>query len=297
MDEKHRLLTEAIVGGPRRYDLGVPTREAVDESPEGTRIDLFAKLSALASRWGAHPSRMRAEPRVSARSTYVVLSAVGTLLAGAAGGIYLRPTATMPVAVPSYASAPSGQLPLLPAGASPIPAQSPSAIEISGGAYFPPTTAVAPHSAVDRTPAIPAASTQLKLAPPAPAAPSAMPSKVRASEPVEPKAALVIDAPASARGHPAGANVISQVPAPAASSSRLVGPARESAPSVSGAALLKVTLVDVDKSGKFALITNPQTRLPEKVVPGQKIFTGETVKSIDGSAGTLHLDNRTITLQ
>ncbi len=59
-----------------------------------------------------------------------------------------------------------------------------------------------------------------------------------------------------------------------------------------------MTVVDIDKAGKYVLITNPETRLPQKVEIGQKIFTGETIRGIDPASGRVHLDDgRTLTMQ
>ncbi len=84
---------------------------------------------------------------------------------------------------------------------------------------------------------------------------------------------------------------------------RLVGPSKDvpigepgrAAPTAVGS---KVTIVDIDKAGKYVLITNPETRLPQKVEIGQKIFTGETIRGIDPASGRVHLDDgRTLTMQ
>jgi hypothetical protein len=60
---------------------------------------------------------------------------------------------------------------------------------------------------------------------------------------------------------------------------------------------IQVTIVDIAGDGSFALITNPTTRLPERIVVGQKIFTGEVVVKIDAAAGKVQFDKRTVGLQ
>jgi len=59
----------------------------------------------------------------------------------------------------------------------------------------------------------------------------------------------------------------------------------------------RVTVVDIAPDASYVLITNPQTRLPQRYTNGQKIFTGETIKSIDPKAGQLVLDSRTVTME
>jgi hypothetical protein len=101
---------------------------------------------------------------------------------------------------------------------------------------------------------------------------------------------------------PAKVAAPSGVSTPAAAGGRVVGPTKEvaataAAPAEVHPAAPRITVVDIDKSGNFALITNPQTRLPEKVTVGQKLFTGETVKRIDPASGAVQLDTRTISMQ
>ncbi len=59
----------------------------------------------------------------------------------------------------------------------------------------------------------------------------------------------------------------------------------------------KVTVVDIPPDASYVLITNPQTRLPQRFAVGQKIWTGETIKSIDPKAGHLVLDSRTVSME
>lgn len=58
-----------------------------------------------------------------------------------------------------------------------------------------------------------------------------------------------------------------------------------------------ITVVDIAPDASYVLITNPQTRLPQRYTSGQKIFTGETIKSIDPKAGQLVLDSRTVNME
>lgn len=59
----------------------------------------------------------------------------------------------------------------------------------------------------------------------------------------------------------------------------------------------KLVIVDIPKSAKYVLITDPQTRLPKKYIQGDKIFTGETIKTIDGEHGKVVLDARIVSME
>lgn len=59
----------------------------------------------------------------------------------------------------------------------------------------------------------------------------------------------------------------------------------------------KVTIVDIAPDSSYVLISNPQTRLPQRYTVGQKIFTGETIKSIDPKTGIVNFDNRTVPME
>lgn len=59
----------------------------------------------------------------------------------------------------------------------------------------------------------------------------------------------------------------------------------------------RITVVDIAPDGNYVLITNPATRLPQKYQAGQKIFTGETLKSIDPVNSKIVLDTRTVNME
>lgn len=62
-------------------------------------------------------------------------------------------------------------------------------------------------------------------------------------------------------------------------------------------ALPGVTIVDIDGGGGHVLITNPANRLPVRYVVGQKIHTGEVIRSIDAASGKVVTDARTIEMR
>lgn len=59
----------------------------------------------------------------------------------------------------------------------------------------------------------------------------------------------------------------------------------------------RVTVVDLAPDGSYALVTNPETRLPQKLKIGEKIYTGETIQKIEPKTGKLVLDSRTIYME
>jgi hypothetical protein len=59
----------------------------------------------------------------------------------------------------------------------------------------------------------------------------------------------------------------------------------------------RVTVVDISPDGSYALVTNPETRLPQKFKAGDKIFTGETIQKIEPKSGKLVLDSRNVYME
>jgi hypothetical protein len=56
-------------------------------------------------------------------------------------------------------------------------------------------------------------------------------------------------------------------------------------------------LVAITPDGKIALFTNPKTRLPERFKVGDKLPSGETLKSIDTSSGKVVTDSKEYVLE
>ena len=53
----------------------------------------------------------------------------------------------------------------------------------------------------------------------------------------------------------------------------------------------------ITPDGKIALFTNPKTRLPERFKVGDKLPSGETLKSIDTSSGKVVTDSKEYVLE
>lgn len=59
----------------------------------------------------------------------------------------------------------------------------------------------------------------------------------------------------------------------------------------------RITVVDMATDGSYVLLTNPETRLPQKYKVGQKIHTGETIQKIEPKTGKLVLDSRSVYME
>lgn len=169
-------------------------------------------------------------------------------------------------------------LPLAPAGAlaeqapiSPVPPQ---------------VVAAAAQSAAPVAAAATAAGGQAAR-PPAPSA--SAPGK--GDDKPRPSAVLVDEGPApTAYNNAAGKTPTATAPAPAQAPSAKPGPTPVAAPAGSkapaGPALPRGTgLVAITPDGKFAVFTNPKTRMPEQFRVGEQLPNGETLKSIDQNEG------------
>lgn len=326
--EEEDALTLAIMGPPRRFRLGVPVRPSDTGTPNPAVVKV-GLLPRIQSWWAA---RSRAQRRAAGALAGVALPAglVLAYLAGSGDG----QDASSPSQAAGPQAAPAVAAPAAPAIIPQLPLAPPPAARQEGAPILPPTASIGISTA---TFAAPAAAPAVAAAPakPAPLPPvAAVPAKPMPLPPApvaparvtmeteKPPAAVILDASGKpSPGLPAGVPptappakpVVQSSPQPVAvgpaaapmGGGKLATPARE-VPAVAGAegkapalegAGPRVIVVDIDKSGTFALITNPQTRLPEKVTTGQKIFTGETVKKIDPAAGKIQLDSRTITMQ
>lgn len=308
----------AIMGPPRQFRLGVPVRpsELGTPNPVIVKVGLFQQGRAW---WTSRtPIQRRATAAGAAGIVLAALALTYLARAGAPGG--------QPAAV-AVSPAPAAVTPVPPAVSPQLPMAPPPTGGQESVPILPPTVAIGVSTATFGVPPVPpppaaAIATPAKPTPLPPVAVVVAPAPARATQDNEkPPAAVVLDASGKpAPGLPAGAPPAAAVgkppaqPAPPpvatapvatpamAGGGKLATPTRE-VPAVGGAeakteaAGPRVIVVDIDKSGSFALITNPQTRLPEKVSAGQKIFTGETIKKIDPAAGKIQLDSRTITMQ
>jgi hypothetical protein len=115
----------------------------------------------------------------------------------------------------------------------------------------------------------------------------------QARQQVEPSPAVILDA--TAKSVQAQAPAVSGVPIKIATPVRDT-PAVQSSSSSAGAQR-NLTIVDIAKDNSFVLITNPSTRLPEKMTAGAKLYTGETIRKIDHARGEIQTDSRTVQMQ
>jgi hypothetical protein len=135
-----------------------------------------------------------------------------------------------------------------------------------------------------------------------PVAPGANANKVAKSKEEPPAPAMILDAqrqvgeaPAATKQQPGEAQPTRKFAQPLESN-----PATPSTqpPAQGGkASSVRVTIVDIAPDGTYALITNPETRLPQRFSAGQKIFTGETIQKIDPKSGKVTLDSRSISME
>lgn len=227
---------------------------------------------------------------------------------------------------PTTAPAPGGPLPIAGQATEEAATAAPAA---TGGPLPVPMSKGVPD-------VVPAPSLPLDVLTRAPAAPlAALPGKTDKKE--QPPALVVDDgaskataAPAPAPKAPAAVSP-AQPPAPAAKPPTAVAPApasRQAAvptgpvklaqpveeraaqpaqPAKAGAAPsaapvapaneARITIVDIVPGGKAVLVTNPATRLPQRVAVGEKLPNGRTVQSIDEKAGSVTADGATYKIE
>jgi hypothetical protein len=188
--------------------------------------------------------------------------------------------------VPDVVPAPSLPLDILtrspsaPAAAAPAKPdkkdQPPALVVDDGGAKAPAIAAVPPApkapAAAPATQPAPAAKPQATPAPAPATRPAAATSgPVKLAQPVEDRAVQQA-LPAKAGTAPAA------TPAAAANEA-------------------KITIVDIVPGGKAVLVTNPATRLPQRVAVGEKLPNGRTVQSIDEKAGSVTADGATYKIE
>ena len=133
--------------------------------------------------------------------------------------------------------------------------------------------------------------------------PSRTPKGGTEKRPDEPKALILDVAKSDLKAQGVDAAAVKSAPKESTvgeAGKRLVGPVAEQSARLAAAPVedtKRVRIVDIGQDGSFVLITNPQTRLPQKFTVGQTIFTGETLQKIDAAKGTIQLDSRTVGLQ
>ncbi len=293
MDQQQRFFIQRIVGGPQRVVLGASTAPPTAFSFE-----------ALPLQRGRHWRLPRIPRKLPPRMKRVQLGAlaIGAVSLVAAATVYW-PTNVEVLAAASVAPAPLSQAPQelqqpapvsvavvndgFVAGEQGLPIAPPKAVVAAVGPPVQPSP-----SRTERTEPVKADPPLLVLD--AKVEQRAGPALVPAATTPTPSGAPAVAAPAMKLAVPIADSAAAPVTKPT-TPARLSGASAPSA--VNAADLPSVTVVDIDKAGAFALITNPQTRLPVKIEPGQKIFTGEVLRKIDPAAGKLVLDSRTISMQ
>ena len=305
MGDIDSYFTEAIIGKPILVTLGTPIKHDVEP----------AFISGAPTAEGPAEASRRSGRALRLGIFGLLAAAIGIVL------VYFAPLnerqvvaqvaapakpASAPASAPqAEASTPEASIPIMSASAA-APAEQTA---LTTGEILPAPVSISISSAEFATetaaPSIPVAAakpaTSRVQQPPKKAGPSA-------GDKVEKHASIIVDGAAPKPTAPAQA-AAQALPTPAAPPSsaravtgKLVSPAVETAsaaPAIPGKVEgPRITLVDIDKAGAYALITNPQTRLPQKVEVGQKIFTGETVLKIDPKAGRIHLDSgRAVNMQ
>lgn len=245
------------------------------------------------------------KPSIGTPRVAVAASAMAVAIGAATLGAYQW---TQPIAPKVATAPPATSLPIVPAAAADL-----SAVKVVATAYQPEQPAAAPASepvaplpismptATAASPenkapavALPAASPQKQVATAAAQIPAPAPT---AKKEPERHSAVVMDEPASkpsqaqsAVAKPGAANIVATgKPLP---SSPTPWPVKEpvTAPRAPG-------LIALTPDGKFAVFTNPKTRLPEQFKVGDQLPSGDVIRTIDykdgrvlTSAKEYHLD-------
>lgn len=328
MDPTQRYLTQMIVGAPKRIAMGVPVEVTGGPSMASGAVadaeDVSRTALARLRRWGV----IGIAKLVPSRQAYMRLATLGVIAAVGVGLSQMRtlststPKEATPVAV---ARAPAGgpamdsisvvkapflepalpeqTLPAVQSSQPSLPFQPAAANQVIPAGLMAPVTPQTNPTPIPQK-AVASAGPSKSAAP---AAESRSP--VRTSRNAEEKRsdeprALVLDGTKTDQ-KPQSSDTAPVKPSPKEPSlgendKRLVGPVSEQSARLATAPVeetKRVRIVDIGHDSSFVLITNPQTRLPQKFTVGQTIFTGETLQKIDAAKGTIQLDSRTVGLQ
>lgn len=284
MDQANRYLTQAIVGAPTRLTLGT--------EPGGTGLRHGGMAGLATGHWVRTTLVLGGTFAVSVAATDVLTGRLEAMWSSASRT--LDAASGKPVVQPVVAAASNGlhdvALPNGVVGARAVGTEGGLAEGLAKDGPLPnhPATTssqaageaikVAPVAApADREKA--AGSRTEKDTPVAAVVLDAKPVELVSAKEVAAAKTLTGDVGAGRRGSPTAAAALTQATAPAAG----VHP--------------MVTLVDIERDGAYVLITDPQSRLPQKFAAGQKIFTGETITKIDPARGRVWLDSRFVELE
>jgi hypothetical protein len=297
------IITRSVVGGPMTLTLGKPVGQHFDKPRSATALRWedghwvgqgVGVIPRMPKIWRfSGPQTFRLPTRVNGRA-FGIRAAFGAgafviLALGAGAGLMLRHSAETSAALPI--AAPAAEL---------------SGVKVVTTAYEPtsdvrgPVQALPIVAAMARTEPAPlgaAASVPAALPVPAPAPlAGAMPASLPAAAPSVAKAAPVkgVTAPSAEAQPKLPAVVLDEVASapikPTAQPNALSKPAAAIAkPDLAHKAPIAATpplaqrgtgLVAITPDGKFALFTNPKTRLPEQFKVGDQLPGGETVRNI-----------------
>lgn len=218
---------------------------------------------------------------------------------------------TLPVAQPGTSPTPTVEsaLPITPAAASgPLPSSGIESVNADAATPQPPVTAMPSPTPTPRPgEPLPGMSSRQESSPTLPSRPTQ--SVVKKDRDDERPPAVILDkapleiTPASAQPPVSQPKATDAAPAPTtrkfADPIEVTSGAPASKPSADTKKrnAERITVVDIAPDGNYVLITNPATRLPQKYQAGQKIFTGETLKSIDPANSKIVLDTRTVNME
>ena len=304
-EQINRYFTRAVVGKPVRMNLGVATRP-----PNGLRWGPVGKGATKG--WRLHPRTWsipgltRIKEVLSSRAVKLTAIGSGLVLASiyAMVGIGLignsseeEKNASLTVSPREVAPVQLSSIHIEKAEFTPEmsePTRDSSAAKPQEGPlpmFAPPGAPDAPAAAPYRLKPTPQTSTASAVQTPD--------KSVAPPEKAKPVSAVILDA---------APDRVKSVQEPASGESKKTGKKPDAGMKLTEPATLRqaaapvapsgpaVTIVDIDRNGSYVLLTNPASRLPEKFVVGQKIFTGETITKIDPANGRIQLGSRTVNM-
>lgn len=295
------VLTRLVVDQSFTLELGVPVGRQIDNRPgevlhwragrwvdatateDGSaRVAVPARAERLAAavKAGAatRPMSQRRWWRVSKPMKWALAAIAGSAALGALAWFSLQPTSSSHGSTPAPGAAPSAPASAAPASspvssapALPVPAAGPE-VRLVGHPYEPAmiaTTVVRPLPIAPKD-LTAAAGGDSKL--PRPATSQAA-AEARAAS-VDKASAVVLDEGPKQTVHPVAATRAASAP-------------QQPAPGARPTALIAIT-----PDGKAAVFANPSTRLPEQFRLGDRLPSGETIRSIDPKLGKVMTSSR-----
>jgi len=273
---KHPSITRLVVGAPRTLVLGVPVGQRVDASAQAVSAGRWLLRQGQAAAPAHEPKHERRIPRLQWLLVWP-MRRPSLAVAGVAGVIVIA-SATSMLTTSSKPLAPSAS----PFGSVTTPAN----VSVVEQAYSSPQESqVLSAASTPPNPPIPGSvALPPKIAATAPAARNVTQPETKPDKP----AAVVLDevatsqvlkgAPAAPLAKTASTQSPAARPPVQANVQPTPSPVAASTPRASG-------LVAIGPDGKVAVFTNPTTRMPEQFKVGDRLPSGETLKSIDAASG------------